>query len=102
MYGGGPELLDGWHDPGLHCQVTPELVKSLATFAVRVNSPPACTALSDAATVTLIGGGGSKLNEIVVPWLGLATDVAVIVTGRVVSLAGIEVGALYAAVQLVV
>jgi hypothetical protein len=102
VYGGGPELLVGKHDPGLHCHVTPELVKSSATFAVRVNCPFVCTAFEDPVTATLIGGGGSRLNEMFAVRFGLATDAATIATGNVVPPDGIEAGALYVAVQLVV
>ena len=94
VYGEAPELDEGLQLPGLHCQVTPELEKSSATTAVRVNCPPVCTAFSEPLTVTLTGGGGSRLNETVALWLGLAADEAVMVTGNVVSSAGIEAGAL--------
>jgi hypothetical protein len=83
--GEGPVPVEGLQEPGLHCQVTPALEKSLEIFAVTVNCPLTCTALSAGVTVTLIGGGGSRLNEIFALSLGFVTDAAVIETGSVLA-----------------
>jgi hypothetical protein len=63
-------LEKGEQAPGLHCQVTPELLKSFATVATTEAEPPNCIEVAPGTTLILMGGGITIDNLTVAAALG--------------------------------
>ena len=98
---GNEVLLAGLHDPGVQFQLTPALtpplLKSLATVAVRMVVPFTCDSICDEpdgpATLTLTGGGGPTVMAPLPLLVESTFDWAVTVTGSVAAPAGSDCGA---------